>query len=278
MVIHTGDVVDIANSTQQWTNANNAMMFLYNNSVPYCWDAGNHDLINDLTGKAPNSYQYLGKNYPAFNPAIMSAKPYWVNSSYDGTSTAVKFSYKNYKFMVINVQYDGNSSVLAWMENLITANPTVNIIVATHNYLNGCANYGFWNNPIDIAWAKSFEAVLNKYPNVFMTLNGHDIGESPSAQKSVQIGKTGISREEIFFNMQGQYSKQGAAIARIYTFNVGNPSKPTITAYEYATAGLPVYVHGFVKILHLQGDVELYNAAPQYLAEKFSFSPHLIAS
>ena len=49
MVIHTGDIVQVANSTADWVNANNAMMQLYNNSVPYCWDAGNHDhLITQL--------------------------------------------------------------------------------------------------------------------------------------------------------------------------------------------------------------------------------------
>jgi hypothetical protein len=77
--------------------------------------------------------------------------------------------------------------------------------------------------------------------------------------------------------MQYQYDQEGAAIARIYTFDMSNSSKPVVTAYEYATAGLPVYVHGFVKVFHLQGDTELYNAAPQYLSDKFSFNPQLIS-
>ena len=274
MVIHTGDIVNIPYKKGQWANANNAMMILYNNSVPYCWDAGNHDLQNTQT----KNYTYIGENYSAFNPDIMKSKPYWVSSIYDGTSTAVKFSFKNYRFLVINVQFDANDSAMTWMKNLIAANPQANIIVATHNFLNGNAKYGFVKSPKDVTWAKNFELILNKYPNVFMTLNGHDIGSaSPCAEKNVQYQREGVNREEIFFNMQYQYDQEGAAIARIYTFDMSNSTKPVVTAYEYATAGLPVYVHGFVKVFHLQGDTELYNAAPQYLSYKFSFNPQLIS-
>ena len=58
MVIHTGDIVQVANSTNDWINANNAMMQLYNNGIPYCWDAGNHDQIyndNSLALGNPNA-------------------------------------------------------------------------------------------------------------------------------------------------------------------------------------------------------------------------------
>ena len=42
MVIHTGDIVQNPLNLTNWQNANDAMMQLYNNGVPYCWDAGNH--------------------------------------------------------------------------------------------------------------------------------------------------------------------------------------------------------------------------------------------
>jgi len=278
MVVHTGDIVNVANSTREWINANYAMMLLYNNSVPYCWDAGNHDLIKDGADQAPNAFRYIGKNYPAFNTATMSGKPYWVSSIYDGTSTAVKFSFKNYKFMVINVQYDGNMSVLAWMEKLIEDNPKVNIVVATHNFLNGNGGYGYSSNTRDLIWAREFESILDKHPNVFMTLSGHDVGEGSSAQKNVAIGKSGFSREEVFFNMQNQFDRQGAAVARIYTFNVTYASKPAATAYDYATAVFPAHAHGLTKMFHLYEDQDFYEVSPQNLSKRFSFYPHLISS
>ena len=35
MVVHTGDIVQVANSVSDWKNASNAMMTLYNNEIPY---------------------------------------------------------------------------------------------------------------------------------------------------------------------------------------------------------------------------------------------------
>ena len=40
MVVHTGDIVQVANSTRDWQNASKAMMTLYNNGHPLlleCW-------------------------------------------------------------------------------------------------------------------------------------------------------------------------------------------------------------------------------------------------
>ena len=178
MVIHTGDIVQVANSTSDWNNANNAMMQLYNNSIPYCWDAGNHDQLNnsELGVGNPNG-SWLGGNYPAFNVTAMRQQPYWVGDIFDGKDTAVKFTYGNYHFMVINIEYDANQTVLDWMQTLLKCNPNVNVIVATHNFLNGYGGYGYTVNPADVTWATNFENLLNNYPNVFMTLNGHDVGD-----------------------------------------------------------------------------------------------------
>jgi len=64
MVVHTGDIVQLANSVGEWKNASNAMMTLYNNRIAYCWDAGNHDQINatDEAGGGNPSGSWLGRN------------------------------------------------------------------------------------------------------------------------------------------------------------------------------------------------------------------------
>ena len=76
MVIHTGDIVQVANSTNDWNNANNAMMQLYNNGIPYCWNAGNHDqLITNVSWRWESELTWLGGNYPAFNVTAMRQHP-----------------------------------------------------------------------------------------------------------------------------------------------------------------------------------------------------------
>ena len=143
MVIHTGDIVQVANSTNDWINANNAMMQLYNNGIPYCWDAGNHDTFDSTAWRWESERSgWLGGNYPAFNVTAMRQQPYWVGDINDGKDTAVQFTYGSYHFMVINIEYDANQTVLDWMQTLLKCNPNVNVIVATHNFLNGYGTYG----------------------------------------------------------------------------------------------------------------------------------------
>ena len=237
MVIHTGDIVQISNSTGNWKNANNAMMMLYNNSIPYCWDAGNHDqLNNNVTGGGNPNGVWIGKNYSAFSAVVMRQKPYWAGEIFDGKNTCVEFSYDNYHFMVINLEYNANQTVLAWMQNILKNYPNMNVIIATHNFLNGYGGYGWTGNPADVVWATNFESILNNFPNVFMTLNGHCIGEGSAFDKRVG------NREEIFFNMQENGSQTGAAAARIYAFNMDDPSNIVITAYTYQTSGISQYL------------------------------------
>ena len=167
----------------------------------------------------------------------MRQQPYWAGDISDGKDTAVQFTYGNYHFMVINIEYDANQTVLDWMQTLLKCNPNVNVIVATHNFLNGDGGYGYTSNPSDVTWATNFENLLNNYPNVFMTLNGHDIGDGGTAYNK-RVG----NREEIFFNMQEVDNQQGAATARIYAFNMSDPANPVVTAYTYQTYGTPQYL------------------------------------
>jgi peptidoglycan hydrolase CwlO-like protein len=256
MVIHTGDIINDPDNLTEWTDANTAMMQLYNSGVPYCWDAGNHDIINESIPQGNTNGIWLGgSGYSAFNVALMQQEPYWVASIFNGTSTAVQFSYGDYRFLVINIAYDANQTVLDWMQTLINCNPNDNVIVATHNFLNGQDTLGFTPSSKDVDWATNFNNTLNSDPNVFMTLSGHDINEGTAA--NVHVG----NREEIFFNRQQQDNAEGGATARIYTFNMSNPGHPTVSVFTYETYASD------------SGE------APQYLTDlsnQFNFTSNLI--
>ncbi len=255
MVIHTGDLVQSPDNASNWQNANAAMMQFYNNGVPYCWCAGNHDFIGETSPAGNDDGYWLGGGYSAFNVSAMQQEPYWTASIFGGSSTAVQFSYGNYRFMVINVAYDSNQTVLDWMQTLLKCNPNDNVIVTTHNFLNGNGTYGYTVSPEDVDWAENFESILSNYTNVFMTLNGHDVGEGVASTQ--RIG----NREEIFFNRQELDAETGAACARIYTFNMSNPSHPVVNVYTYQT-----YSNS--------------NGGPAYLTDQpnqFSFTSNLTA-
>ena len=232
MVIHTGDIVHDPWNTTQLANADASMVPLVGR-VPYIWLAGNHDLINDEGDGNASTYGYIGVNYNSFSPALISSEPYFVSNIFEGTSNAVKFSFQGYNFMVIAIAFDANSTVLDWAKNLIDSNPKTNVIVATHNFLNGEGGYGLPNSTFEVAWANNFETWLNQFPNVFLTLNGHCIGDGFSAWKQVNC------RTETFFNMQQEDNKTGSVFARVYSFNMANPAHPTVNAYTVSSASLP---------------------------------------
>jgi hypothetical protein len=214
------------------------MLKLYDAGVPYCWDAGNHDQTNPNSTLAQNiglgdpNGTWLGGEYPAFDVTNFESKPYWVSSIFNGTSTAVKFSYGDYRFMVVNIEYNANQTVLGWAANLIESNPTVNVIVATHDFLNGYGTYGYTFYPQDILWASNFEKWLNGFPNVFMTLNGHDITDGGTAFDR-KVG----NREEIFFNRQESLNEEGAGTARIYAFYMGASGRLTVKVSTFQDYG-----------------------------------------
>ena len=223
MVVHTGDLVDTPTHTSEWEVANSAMMTLYKNGIPFCWDAGNHDQLPpnssaNLWLGDPNT-GWLGSQYPAFNQTIMRQKPYWVGGIYDGKNTAVAFNYLNYRFLIVNLEFLANSSAIDWMQALIRGNPTANVIVATHDYLNRTGGYGTRSTSnsgvLDYVWGNDFKAQLDQNPNVFMTVSGHIQSRTIGAYNQ-RVG----NREEIFFNRQELNNKTGSASIRIYTFNM----------------------------------------------------------
>jgi hypothetical protein len=69
-----------------------------------------------------------------------------------------------------------------------------------------------------------------------MTMNGHNT-----------VGAIGLQHKSrkhrrMLLQQQEYDEQQGAATARIYVFNMANPSKPTIDAYTYQTYGTPQYL------------------------------------
>jgi hypothetical protein len=214
MVIHTGDIQD-GNTAAQWTEANDSMSLLLNNSVPYVWTMGNHD----LTPQGVANSATIAEKWAAFNTTVAKEKAYWADSLY-GKNTAAKFSFtssdlKCYSFMVIDLEYDANSTTISWMENLIRNNPDYNVIIGTHEYKNQTGGYQY--APGDSgAWSYAFSSILDKYPQIFMTMNGHQhYQKTPYSNISVVNG-----RIEEMFNPQ-DYGLD-SALARIYRFNLKN--------------------------------------------------------
>ncbi|MCL5877616.1 MAG: metallophosphoesterase [Candidatus Bathyarchaeota archaeon] len=197
MVIHTGDIVNDEGNRTQWDAANQSMSILLNNNIPYTWNAGNHDY---------NSTFWIGNQYAAFNPQLLQTKQYWVSDVFDGLNTAVRFNISDWDFLIVNIAFEANDTVLMWANNLLDANPEAHAIVATHAYLNKVSEYDGWA-------AHLKETVLDRHANVFLTLSGH---YHPTSGVRVRVGE----RDELLFNQQDAANQMGANCARILTFDL----------------------------------------------------------
>jgi hypothetical protein len=223
MVVHTGDIVDQYYDSNQWVVADGAMQILSTNGIPYSWDAGNHDQ-NGFTN--PNT-GWVGDQYSSFNPATFRSQSYWVSDNNQGKNTAVKFSVSGYNFLIINLECFANSATFTWMTNLLNTytSQNYNIIIATHAFLDGPTGgiiYDSGGGASDIAWSNNLISLLNNYPNVIMTINGHN---GTGGHENIQ------GREQIEWNRQDEDNQQGADAARIYTFDLNSQ---TITVSTYS--------------------------------------------
>jgi len=180
LVVHTGDIVETGATAVEWQNANEAMSVISKNKIPYSWCAGNHD---DLVGGETES-GWMGNVWaPAFDPNTMKPKvnslgyTSWASDFHDGMNTAVTFSANGWNFLVINVEFNGDSTVVDWVGSLLDDPLYANckVIIAPHAYMDafGDINDPRWG-PTLSDFVKGLQAVMDAHSsNVFLTLNGH---------------------------------------------------------------------------------------------------------
>ncbi len=224
MVIHTGDLTENYDSPSEWQNANAAMSILANNGIPYTWCAGNHD----QNGMDNSNSGWVGDQYAALNPATFSGNSYWVGDDNQGKNTAVKFSVDGYNFLVIDLESQANYATMAWATNLLDTYSSLNynIIVGTHAYLDS-PNMMFWNHlPSSPTWEENLQNLLNNYPRVFLTLNGHTGGWPPGLSVHNQVN----GRTQTEFDRQDAEIDEAAAV-RIFSFDLNNQ---IVTASTYS--------------------------------------------
>jgi hypothetical protein len=241
MVIHTGDFVDWEDNPSEWAVANNSISLLLNNSIPYCWDAGNHDYTSSC---------WIGNQYTSFNSTVMQQKSYWVSQTGEGRSTAVWFNVSGWECLIVNLAYHADQDTLDWAENLITAYPSTHVIVATHAYIDEKCHYD--------SWAINLRTMLDRCPNVFLTLSGHYHFPSVVANRT----QTG-DRDELFFNMQEEANQMGGASARILTFNAEAETISVQTYLAYSGQFLTDESNNFTLTTNFQNDSVLF-VLPEY--------------
>ncbi len=146
---HVGDVTYENNAHWPVADAN---VDLLDGQLPYSITFGNHD-----TG-APSF----------FGSARYAGYPWHLGSSSDQMAHAQTFSSGGFTLLHINLPHACTAAQRTWAAGIITAHPGKPTIISTHGYMfdNGsgraATGQNIWND------------LVNPYPQVFMTCNGHD--------------------------------------------------------------------------------------------------------
>ena len=160
---------------------------------------------------------------------------------FNGKQTAVQFSYGDYKFLIIDMEYFANSSAISWMTYLIKTYSDYNVILGVHCLLNGISGYRNSDNGV---WETDFVNTLNNYPNVFLTLNGYDHGLNLGAHN--QVG----NRVQIHWDLQELTNSTGDRIGsapnRIYSFDINSKMVVESTYLMYNSTRLNDSQNSFV--------------------------------
>lgn len=175
-VAHVGDIVNDAESTVQWTLADQAARTLDTAGIPYAWAIGNHDY----------QYEYpLGRNAEAFNRYFGPARytEYaWYGEQYPAGSNEnfyTTFSAGEQQYLVLVLEMHPRDAAIAWASSVLDRFPEHLALLVTHSFMfyddtrvDTCdANdvSGGGNNNPEALWEK----LVRKHANIAMVLSGH---------------------------------------------------------------------------------------------------------
>jgi hypothetical protein len=238
-VIHLGDITN-NNKEYAWEVADKSFKILENKGIPYSIVYGDNDMKNP--GK--NYYdgirhtEYLHKYFPVSRFEKQST--WWSGGFYDPSvidNYYCLFNYKDYKFLIMNLELAPRSSVLKWADTIIAQNASRKVILVTHDYLdrNGNRLNDLKSFALDGRDKEGklkgnnaeavFKKLVVKNSNIILVLCGHKEGEF---QKEVKIKKSEGSEKsrkvfEILSDFQderikGTDEKSGKGLLRVLKF------------------------------------------------------------
>lgn len=229
---HEGDLVQRASVGAEWERARAAMDRLYAANVPHGFCAGNHDDGSDsLMGvyfgaERFQSFSWWGGSYmPAggFN-----------NYNTSNGSNYQRFLAGGYRYLVVHLERlvsmedlasattleDESSDTnwarilkarLRWVDGILKQHADHHAIVITHEFLRLTGDRALGGDFI-------FEKLIAQNPNVFLVMNGHELGSQAEAHRTDFVGSRAV--HQLLANYQSR-SRGGNGWLRLLEFSPG---------------------------------------------------------
>jgi predicted MPP superfamily phosphohydrolase len=246
-VVHLGDITN-NNKENAWKVADKSFKILEDAGIPYSIVYGDNDI------KSPDKNCYDGTRHTEFLnkyfPVTRFDKPgtWWKGGFFEPgkiDNYYCLFDYKDYKFLIMNLELAPRSAVLNWADNIISRNDSRKVIIVTHDYLDKTgrhlddlktfnldgrdANDKLKGNNADAV----FKKLVKKNSNVILVLCGHKEGEFQKEEKIKE--SKGSEEKRIVFEilsdfqderLKGTDEKSGKGLLRVLKFF---PEKNEIT-------------------------------------------------
>jgi len=164
--IHVGDITEWPRSTD-WSRARYGMNKL-DGKVPYVVAIGNHDFDAWNGSYSAIAANRTCNNFNSYFPRSKFAAWPSFGSSYPSTlndNSFHKFTAGGTDWGILTLKFNPTDAELAWGASVVAANPDRQIIINTHDCMNGTT--------LSATGTRLWNTISRVYPNVALILNGH---------------------------------------------------------------------------------------------------------
>jgi hypothetical protein len=197
-VVHMGDITN-NNKEYAWNVASSSFKILEKAGIPYSIVYGDNDIKN------PDSNYYDGIRHTEllnkYFPVSRFDKPgsWWSGGFFEPgkiDNYYCLFKYRDFKFMIMNLEIAPRSAVIKWAGNIISKHDSTKVIIVTHDFidkygkrLDDLKSFGLEGRDSEDKLKGNnadglFEKLIKRHTNIFMVLCGHKEG---TVQKTVKI-------------------------------------------------------------------------------------------
>ena len=218
-VIGLGDIVNTAEDTTQWQNADAAIKILDAAGVPYALAIGNHDYDQEKPSlrQATMYNTYFGPSRYAAYSYYKEQYPAGSNENFYTTFTA---GGKNY--LVLALEMHPRDSALDWATSVLASHPDYDVIVVTHSFMyvdgtrvDSCDTHDVGANNGNTP-EQMWEKWVSRQQNVIMVVSGHITKKA--ASRRTDMTSLGTIVNQMLSNYQ-DWPNGGNGYLRILKFH-----------------------------------------------------------
>ncbi|TIH36629.1 LamG-like jellyroll fold domain-containing protein [Subtercola vilae] len=219
-----GDIVDQSWKENEWVAADDAVKTLDDAALPYSTAPGNHDVRDSNDDLDDTSYDLSQEPFLKwFGPGRAKNVSTYKGADPTGMSQYHVFEAEGQKYMVLALSWRVSDATIAWADSVIKANPTVPVILTTHQVIDIDSDA---ISPKETQYGlELWDKLIKTNDQIFLTVNGHFHGES----HLTKTNDFGHSVTQIVIDYQMAY-EGGDGYLGLFEFDLSNKAITVQTA------------------------------------------------